>query len=82
MPSENRVRKKRWQVYSYPYGRDPLFVCSFDLREDAQRLIDRQEDYYAIIANGTLRIPPPRFVLVDGNEQTMETMTQGTTDVQ
>lgn len=76
MPSENAIRKKRWQVYSLAPAGNPLFVSSFDLREDAQRLIDRQEEYYSIIANGTLRIPPPRFVLVDGCKQTVETVTQ------
>lgn len=76
MPSEQRIRKKRWQVYSLAPAGNPLFVCSFDLREDAQRMIDRQEEYYAIIANGTARISPPRFVLVDGYEQTVETVTQ------
>ena len=71
-----RMQKKRWQVYSIVDSGNPLFVASFDLRTDAQRMIDRQEEYYAIIANGTARISPPRFVLVDGYEQTVETVTQ------
>lgn len=76
MPSENAIRKKRWQVYSLAPAGNPLFVCSFDLRQEAQRLIDRQEEDYSNLAKGTLRISPPRFVLVDSSKQTIETATQ------
>lgn len=40
----NHIRKKRWQVYSVLAAGNPLLVDSFDLRQDAQRLVDRLEE--------------------------------------
>ena len=77
MNNPERMRKKRWQVYSLMPGRKALFVSSFDLRQDAQRLIDRQEGCGDDpLFCGEMRLPAARFVLVDGREQTVETMSQ------
>lgn len=77
MNNPERMRKKRWQVYSLMPGRKALFVSSFDLRQDAQRLIDRQEGCGDDpLFCGEMRLPVARFVLVDGKEQTVETMSQ------
>lgn len=77
MNNPERMRKKRWQVYSLMPGRKALFVSSFDLRQDAQRLIDRQEGCGDDpLFCGEMRLPAARFVLVDGKEQTVETMSQ------
>ena len=70
-----RMRKKRWQVYSIVDSGNPLFVASFDLRADAQRLIDRQEDAYNVMGRDKY-VRRPRFVLLDSREQTLETATQ------
>lgn len=70
-----RMQKKRWQVYSIVDSGNPLFVASFDLRADAQRLIDRQEDAYNVMGRDKY-VRRPRFVLLDGREQTLETATQ------
>ena len=76
MNNPERMRKKRWQVYSLMPGRKALFVSSFDLRQDAQRLIDRQEGCGDDpLFCGEMRLPAARFVLVDGREQTVETVT-------
>ena len=40
----NHIRKKRWQVYSVLAAGNPLLVDSFDLSQDAQRLVDRLEE--------------------------------------
>lgn len=64
-------RKKRWQIYSISEGGNPLLVDSFDLREEAQRQIDRMtETYYQMPKERMLR--RPRFALVDAWEQTAE----------
>ena len=66
MNNPERMRKKRWQVYSLMPGRNALFVSSFDLRQDAQRLIDRQEGCGDDpLFCGEMRLPAARFVLVD-----------------
>lgn len=70
-----RMQKKRWQVYSIVDSGNPLFVASFDLRADAQRLIDRQEDAYNVMGRDKY-VRKPRFILLDGREQTLETATQ------
>ena len=70
-----RMQKKRWQVYSIVDSGNPLFVASFDLRADAQRLIDRQEDAYNVMGRDKY-VRRPRFILLDGREQTLETATQ------
>ena len=41
---ETNFRKKRWQVYSVLAAGNPLLMDSFDLRQDAQRLVDRLEE--------------------------------------
>lgn len=64
-------RKKRWQIYSASESGNPLLVDNFDLREDAQRLIDRMtETYYQMPKERMLR--RPRFALVDAWAETME----------
>lgn len=70
-----RMQKKRWQVYSIVDSGNPLFVASFDLRADAQRLIDRQEDAYNVMGRDKY-VRRPRFILLDSREQTLETATQ------
>lgn len=70
-----RMQKKRWQVYSIVDSGNPLFVASFDLRADAQRLIDRQKDAYNVMGRDKY-VRRPRFVLLDSREQTLETATQ------
>lgn len=70
-----RMQKKRWQVYSIVDSGNPLFVASFDLRADAQRLIDRQEDAYNVMGRDKY-VRKPRFILLDGREQTLETAAQ------
>lgn len=68
-------RRKRWQIYSLADAGNPLLVDSFDLKSDAQRLIDRMtETYYQLHKELLLR--KPRFALVDGKEDTMEGMKQ------
>ena len=69
------MQKKRWQVYSIVDSGNPLFVASFDLRADAQRMIDRQEDAYNVMGRDKY-VRKPRFILLDGREQTLETATQ------
>ena len=61
---------KRFRVYSIVDSR-PLLVDSFDLREQAQRCIDRLQTAY-VQAPRDLFICRPRFVLVDAKEQTTE----------
>lgn len=61
---------KRFRVYSVVDSR-PLLVDSFDLRTQAQRCIDRLQTAY-VQAPRDLFICRPRFVLVDGKEQTTE----------
>ncbi len=66
-------RKKRYQVYSLTETGNALPVESFDLREQAQRRIDRLEAAYGemVRIHGARR---PRLSLVDALEDTMELM--------
>lgn len=66
-------RKKRFRVYSQAETGNALLVDSFDLREQAQRLIDRLEAAYGdmVRIHGAHR---PRLSLVDALEDTMELM--------
>lgn len=61
---------KRFRVYSVVDGRS-LLVDSFDLRAQAQRCIDRLQLAY-VQAPRDLFICRPRFVIVDGKNQTSE----------
>lgn len=64
-------RKKRYMVYSHVDAGNPVLVDSFDLREDAVRLIDRLTAAYGDIVrcHGAQR---PRLTLVDAKADTME----------
>lgn len=64
-------REKRYKVYSHIDAENPLLVDSFDLREDAVRLIDRLTAAYGDIVrcHGVQR---PRLTLVDAKADTME----------
>lgn len=65
------TRKKRWRVYSLTESGNPLLVDSFDLREQAQRCIDRLNGLYGEMPN-EVRLRRPRFALEDAMEGTME----------
>lgn len=61
---------KRYRVYSVVDGR-PLLVDSFDLREQAQRCIDRLQLAY-VQAPRDLFVCRPRWMIVDAQAQTTE----------
>lgn len=60
--------KRRWRVYSLYTAGNPLLVDSFDLRQDAQRLVDRLESAQIGRAHtpGMIRA---QYVLRDGQEE-------------
>lgn len=42
--AQRDFRRKRWQVYSVVAAGNPLLMDSFDLRQDAQRMVDRLQE--------------------------------------